>query len=353
MRRSEKAPHAERILVLRYRFIGDTILAVPFLRNLRRAYPDAKIDVLVGPESGNVLDGCPYVDELIEFDTTRFHKYDRGRGARRSFWSYVSFLRRRRYDTAFILKRSFSSAALAFLIGCRHRIGYDTEGRRLLLTTPVPFDPGRHEVESLLDVLRAACLPVEDNYLEAFISEAETQLVKKMVPALKEPGRKVIFHAAAAHPDKMYPLENWADLIAKMVVKHKVTPYFVGSGQDVLLYEKLLELSQVKGVNLAGVLSLRQTMALLSQMDLAICTDSGPAHLAAAVGTPTLALFGPTDPERWRPWGWQHAALFDEKLECRPCHYKKTCEDRPCLTALAPERVMAAAEQLMAEQVLV
>ena len=83
-------------------------------------------------------------------------------------------------------------------------------------------------------------------------------------------------------------------------------------------------------------------MALYSYMDLAVCVDSGPAHLAAAVGVPTVTLFGPTDPARWRPWGPKNVALFDKSLPCRPCNYHKVCDDRPCLTQMAPHRVVSA-----------
>ncbi|MGH9553973.1 MAG: glycosyltransferase family 9 protein, partial [Terriglobales bacterium] len=131
MATTKKLLEGKRILVIRYRFIGDTILTGPFLKNLRHAYPDATIDVLVGPQSGEVLNGCPYVNDLIVFDTTRFHKYDSGAGAKRSFWSYVSLLRKKHYDLVFVLKRSWSSAVLALLTGARYRVGYATEGRQI------------------------------------------------------------------------------------------------------------------------------------------------------------------------------------------------------------------------------
>ena len=340
---------ASRILVVRYRFIGDTILTVPFLRNLREAYPDAKIDVLVGPQSGEVLNSCPYVDELICFDTTRFHKYDQGEGKARSFWSYVFELRKRKYDTAFLLKRSFSSAMLALLIGCKNRIGYN-KGRSFLLTHSVEWNQKVHEVESTLDVLRAVGIPINNTEMEAWITKEELEETRQLVPEINSSMRKILFHAAAAHPDKTYPLEHWATMIREMCKDPNVLPFHTGSQQDVELYEKLASMTGIKAVNAAGKLTLRQSMALLSQMDLAICTDSGPAHLSAAVGTPTIALFGPTDPERWRPWGVRHVAIYDETLSCRPCHYKKTCDDkRQCLTELSPDRVVMTARSVLAK----
>jgi heptosyltransferase II len=340
---------ANRILVIRYRFIGDTILTVPFLRNLRRVFPDARIDVLVGPQSGQVLAGCPYINELIEFDTTRFHKYDSGYGGKKNFLAYAWQLRKGRYDTAFVLKRSFSSALLALLIGANERIGYSTKGRDFLLTRKTPWNGNIHEVESTLDVLRCAGVPVRDNYLEAWVSPEEMTELLKLAPALSNIKKPVLLHAAAAHPDKLYPLEFWAQIARTLHETWDFTPVFTGAPLDSELYSNLERLAGVPCLNLAGKLSLRQSMALYTLMKLSICVDSGPAHLSAAVGTPTIALFGPTDPVRWRPFGEKHLALFDEQLICRPCNYNKTCIDRPCLTQFDPHRIIDKAIELYSQ----
>jgi heptosyltransferase II len=337
---------AKRILVMRYRFIGDTILTVPFLRNLRRAFPQARIDVLVGPQSGKVLEGCPYVDELIEFDTTRFHKYDSGSGKKKSFWGYALDLRKRQYDTVFVLKRSLSSAFLALLTGAKKRIGYSANGRDFLLTDTAPFNTHIHEVESTLDVLRCAKVPIYDNHLQAWVSAEEKQQILDLAPELANIKKPILLHAAAAHPDKVYPLPFWAQIARTLSQSYGFTPVFSGAPLDVDLYAELEKLAGVPCLNLAGKLNLRQSMALYTQMQLAICVDSGPAHLSASVGTPTVAIFGPTDPVRWRTFGDEHVALYDEQLECRPCNYNKTCVDRPCLTQFDPAVVIETALKL-------
>lgn len=336
--KSKSQPRCERILVIRYRFIGDTILTVPFLRNLRAAYPHAIIDVLVGPKSGEVLQNCPYINELIPFDTTRFHKYDRGEGKPKTLLSYALTLRKRKYDTVFVLKRSFGSALLAFLSGARLRVGYRGKGH-CFLTHKVPFDTGIHEVESLLANLTVLQIPVTSKELEIFPSEAELSGVRELVPELSEPGGRVLIHAAAAHPDKMYPLASFAELIRRLFEELALKPVFSGDKQDIALYDELATLAGVPCLNLAGRLSLRESMALYTFMDLAVCVDSGPSHLAASAGVPTVTLFGPTDPVRWGPYGSRHRAVFDAGLACRPCHYHKTCDNRPCLTELSPELI--------------
>lgn len=332
---------ATRILVMRYRFIGDTILTVPFLRNLRTAYKNARIDVLVGPESGAILNGCPYVDELIPFDTTRFHKYDRGQGRPRNFLAYAVDLRKRSYDLVLLLKRSWSSGLLAWLSGAKWRVGYDTEGRRMFLTHPVAWDSTKHEVESTLDVLRAANIPVLDNYLEAWISQAEADEIERLVPELKKDANHVLIHAAAAHPDKMYPLQHWAQIVKRLHDECGILPFFTGAERDHRLYQELQEISGVSGVNLAGQLSLRQSLALYQRMKLAVCVDSGPAHMAAATDTPTIALFGPTDPNRWRPWGANHVAIFDPTSVDRPCEFHQDCRIPRCLAKIDAQVVVS------------
>lgn len=343
--------NAKRILVVRYRFLGDTILTVPFLRNLRRACPDAKIDMLVGPVSGQVLNGCPYVDEFINFDTTRFHKYDRGEGDKKSYFSYLFELRKRKYDTVFVLKRSLSSAFLAFATGAKVRAGYATEGRSLLLTHKVPWNTEIHEVDSVLNVLESVGITVSDKHLEAWISPEETAAVHRKVGDFSAYGKRMLIHAAAAHPDKTYPLPLWAEVVKGLNREFGMTPFFTGDRNDRGTYEELEAASGIKGVNMAGELTVRESMALYKEMDLAVCVDSGPAHLACAAGVPTVTLFGPTDPNRWRPLGDMTEAVFDETLECRPCHYKKTCDDRrQCLTELAPSKIINASRQLLSKR---
>lgn len=334
--------NAKRILVIRYRFIGDTILTVPFLRNLRQACPDAVIDVLVGPQSGTVLENCPYVNELIVFDTTRFHKYDSGQGKAKNYWHYAFMLRKRKYDCVFVLKRSLSSAFLSWFTGAPLRIGYATEGRNFLLSHPVKWRKDVHEVESLFDILNSAGVEVSNRELEAWVSAQELERVQSLVPELKESGMKVLIHAAAAHPDKMYPAENWLEILKALNEKFAATFYFSGAERDVKLNNELIADSGVRGVNTAGRLTLRESMAVYSMMQLALCVDSGPAHLCAASGTPTVAIFGPTDPNRWRPYGEKHKSVYDKSIECLACAEKRTLTRHDCLIKLDSQKVVEA-----------
>jgi len=122
--------------------------------------------------------------------------------------------------------------------------------------------------------------------------------------------------------------------------KWDATFYFSGAERDVQLNDELIKGSGVKGVNAAGRLSLRESMALYAEMQLAICVDSGPAHLCAAQGTPTIAIFGPTDPNRWRPYGPEHQAIFDSSIQCQACSERKSLTKHDCMIKLDPQKII-------------
>ena len=174
----------ERILVVRTRFVGDTVLAIPFLRNLRRAFPAAIVDVLVEPASGGVLADCPYKDELITWS----------RPPRRlrmlpesvtNLVAYAGWLRSRGYTRAYVLKRALSSTLLVRLAGIPHSVGFAGQGGGLLLSRSVPIAEDRHEVEVFLDQLRADGVPVDDAHNENWVSTPTAAKVEALLDAVE------------------------------------------------------------------------------------------------------------------------------------------------------------------------
>jgi heptosyltransferase II len=326
------------ILVVRYRFLGDTILTVPFLKRLREAHPEAHISVLIGPQSGVLLQNCPYIDQLINFDTTRFHKYDLDAGKSTPFWNYAWELRKQNFDTAFILKRSFSSALLAWLAGIPKRIGFDTEGRGFLLTKKITFDPKRHEVLNFLDHLPQPYKepPAKSDRL-FWPTEAEKQKAKIIIKSLNSEQKKILIHAPAAHPLKMWTIRGWSELLKKLKEQnHQIV--FSGAASDGTYYKQIEELSGLKAdLNLCELNNtLRENVAIYQHCNLAICVDSGPMHLAAAVGLPVLALFGPSDPVRWHPWCEKYWILQPaQKVQAVSTQY----QDRALLEELSVDEV--------------
>jgi len=335
----------KKILVIRYRFIGDTVLTVPFLRNLRRAYPDAQIDMVVGPVSGDVLLDCPYIDNLIVFDTTKKHKYENTGEQKKNFFSYVKLFRENKYHKAYVLKRSLSSAVLAFLSGIPQRIGFDTEGRGLLLTKRVPYVKEDHEVQSFLDVLRADDIPVEDNYLEGWVNVKSESKIQDILKNYNLEGKKkVLVHATSGNEKKQWPYEYFARVIEYLSNEKNSAVFFTGTKKDAEVYNEILNLVKNSlnspAVNLCGELSIQDSTALINKMDYALGCDSGTLHIAASLNIPVIGLYGPMNYKKWHAWGDIHKPLHLD-LPCMPCELRIKCDKNyACIRDITPEMVI-------------
>jgi heptosyltransferase-2 len=348
----------KRILVLRYRFIGDTILTVPFLRNLRRAEPDAHIAWLVAPGSIGVIEGIPYVDELLFWDPVTIHADSRG--GHRTLGQKSEFirnLRKKRFDTAYVLKRSFSSALIAYLSGARKRVGFDTEGRGFLLTRRVPYRLDQHEVLNFLEVLRADGVPVTDDYLEYWLTPDEVRRGDEILAgAGVSPGEPLaIIHPFASFPPRGWHHEEYAALSYRLAGRG-LRAVILGGDRDRADWELCRPLFAAGTVSLVGTVSLRETLAVLRRGAVFIGNDSGIMHLAAAAGLPLVALFGPQSPVRFGPWGRRVRVIY-KQFPCSPCRQKffKECEPslrgKPaCIEAITVDEVFGAVEALLEEQ---
>jgi len=339
----------KRILVLRYRFIGDTILTVPFLRNLRRAEPEAYIAWVVAPGSAEVIKGIPYVDELIYWDPVTIHADSRGTHRTwKEKWGFIRELRARHFDKVYVLKRSLSSAIMALLSGASERIGFATEGRGLLLSKRVPYRTDLHEVENFLAVLRADGIEVTDNFLECWTTPEEDASAQGFIADAGLPAGKplVAIHPFAANPQRGWPLEEFAALAALMS-GHGYTPLLLGAPGDRSDFDAAQVLFGTGVVDLVGKCSIRVTMALLKRCSLFFGNDSGIMHLAAAAGIPLVALFGPQSPVKFGPWSEQAAVIY-KKFNCSPCRQKFFTECDPstrqrpaCIEAITVDEVFA------------
>jgi heptosyltransferase-2 len=344
----------QKILVLRYRFIGDTILTVPFLRNLRRARPDAWITWVVAPGSAEVVKGIPYVDEVLYWDPVTIHADSRGtHRTLKSRLDFVRELRRRKFDTVYVLKRSFSSAIMALLSGARRRIGFNTEGRGFLLTKRIPYHLDRHEVLSFLDVLRADGIEPTDDHLEAWIDAAEDQEARSLMGA--GPGFLAI-HPFASSGVKSWPLERFADVAHTANRLYGLVPVVLGGSRDLEAANGVAGLFPAGTLNLTGACGLRVTMAVLARCAAFIGNDSGIMHLASAAGIPLVAVFGPTSPVRFGPWGVNCRVVYS-RFPCSPCRQRlfTECEPTPsgrprCIEDIPSSTVIEELKSLLSEQ---
>lgn len=345
------AAKRKRILVLRYRFIGDTILTVPFLRNLRLAEPDAFIAWVVAPGSSEVIKGIPYVDELIYWDPQTIHADSSGAHKTwREKLQFLKTLREHEFDKAYVLKRSLGSAIMAYISGAGERVGFATEGRSLLLTKRVPYRNDQHEVLNFLDVLRRDGVPVVDDHLEAWLSPEEELFAENFYRnAGIQPDESLIgIHPFAANPPRAWHLDNFIELANRLQSEKNCRIVFFGGPRDKdAVPELLTKMSSVPVLAIGGT-TIRQSMALIKRLKLLVCNDSGIMHLAASLQVPLVALFGPQSPVKFGPWGEKCRVVYSS-FPCSPCKQKFFTECQPslrerpeCLESITVQQVFQA-----------
>lgn len=341
----------KKILIIRYRFVGDTVLSIPFIKNARENFPDAQIDVLVSPNSGELLEGNPDINNVLYLDTAKKHKYEKTNNTTNTSKTYKSFffcataLRKEKYDLVFVLKRSFSSALLSFLSGAKTRIGFGTEFRSFLLTCPVKYKGNIHESENFLNCLTPLKIKARKYYPEIYPDEREKNKANGFVVRLDKFKPKVLIHASSAHSYKMWPLRYFAQVMDKLFTDHEAQFVFTGAKSDKHIYEKILSFSKKRSrfkiLNLCGLTTIKECFAIYKGLDLAICVDSGNAHLAAAADIPTHVLFGPTRKEKWLPLGKKVFPIsLEQPLPCQPCDVKIFCSHKNCMKLLKPQKVL-------------
>lgn len=356
----------KRILVVKLSDIGDVLTATPALRALRESFPAARLDALIPPNSAPVLAESPLVDDVIVFDK---FQYDRPIDAFRpsSLAALVRFardLRRQCYDCLVILHHlttrwgTLKYALLAVTSGAKVRVGLDN-GRGWFLTHRVP-DEGfgaKHEVEYWLDAVGTIGAGTEDTSLEMAIGAEDEAFVNDQIPMTKSQTPRPV---VAIHPGsggyslaRRWAPKGFAQVADALVERYRARIVLVGTPADGV--SQVASLMRSEAVNLEGSTNLRQLAAILKRCDLFIGADSGVMHLAAAVGTPLVAIFGPSNHRAWGPWprDGRHIILHAD-LPCSPCSYvgykvgqREGCEAMTCMKAIAPEMVLAAAERLL------
>jgi lipopolysaccharide heptosyltransferase II len=310
-------PRFHRILVSRMKFIGDVVLTTPLLRSLRTAYPEAYISYLGEQEAVTLLEGNPHLNEIIPFDFQRPMLREQTRVAR--------LLRRRKFDLAVDLFGNPRSALLIFLSGAGVRVGPDRKGRGALYTVRVRDDGiPKSAVEFHNQSLRAIDVPVVPSKTEIYLTREEREVGHNVILELAGASGKVTRPVVGIHPGATWPVKRWlperfAGLADRMV----------GRGATVLLTAGVREEETIAAVQRAAkkshpVLSafpLRRLAAVIAACDVYVTNDAGPMHIAAAVGTPTIGIFGPGEENIWFPYSQDdgHCALRKD-VPCHPCH---------------------------------
>lgn len=338
-----------RCLVIQTAFLGDVILTVPLLRLIRELDHVTRIGAIVTPLGSALLRGQGIVDDVIEYD-----KRGRDRGPA-GFARVAGAARGLAVDAAIVPHRSFRSALLAVAAGARTRVGFGSSGGRILLTRRMPYPPGEHEavrvarlVEGVGGALPDAGLPVELSVPAGGAEEADRALAAAGVAA----GAGIVVLApGSAWPTKRWPAERFAEAAGALREKLGATVVLSGGEADAPVAREVAALAAGAVVDLTGRVSVPGWIALIARARVLVSNDSAAAHVAAAVGTPVVAVFGPTVPDQgFAPYG-AGARVVEAELPCRPCgkHGAPRCPrgTLDCMLGVSSEAVVREAVDLV------
>ncbi len=346
----------ERVLVVRLRSIGDTVLSTPSLIALQRFLPHAQIDILLEDWVAPLLDGFDAVNNVVRIGTGTFERLQTARKLRRS-----------RYDVVFNLHGGTTSTFLTYATGARHRVGYAAyQYSRLythLLSSSGDFwlQQHTHSAEQQLALLGFVEIPVADRPRSRLIAlpSADATLEEKFSAEMQRRGAAeaetraiasvpfALIHPTAAFATKQWATENFART-AEFLFEQGLQTIAVASNNERGVLENLSSESKVPILTFDD-LSLPEITALASRAKIFVGNDSGIAHIAAAVETPTVVIFGSSNRNHWRPWTGAPNEIVYEEFACQPCpgyECKEFGEPR-CIQSVRVERVISAIEHVL------
>ena len=331
------------ILIIKLRYIGDVLLATPVLRALRERFPEARLTMAVNRGTEEVLAGNPDVQEVLVVE----------KGGLAEQLRFLREVRRRRFDAVIDLTDGDRAAILAGLSGAPLRIGFNEEHRwrGLLYTTVAHVGPSSvHRIEHDLAALRPLGIEPKVGQPKLYLSREDDERAARLleeVGLVGAGGPLVMFQPGARYWFKAWPAERFAALADRLTESFGCRVVIGGSGQEQKLAEEVRRQARSTPTVLAGRTPLRTYAAVLKRCALFVGSDNGPMHMAAALGVPVVALFGPSNPDEWGPRGPAVRVLY-EGLDCRRC-FHPTCERgaESCMKRIAVDDVYAAAGSLL------
>lgn len=345
-----KEQNTNRVIVRGTNWVGDAVMTVPALRELRRLLPGAQITLATRPWAKELFADVDFLDDLLIYD-------------RRGPWSAIKQTaewRRGNFDLAILFPNAFEAALIPALARVPFRIGYATDGRTRLLTNPLPvpeWRSSRHEIFYYLNIVEelerelfdsvhmADCPPDASLHIsEPHQSEASGLL---RAHGVRE-GRALVALCPGSINSraKRWPAERYGALADSLIDELSAEVLLIGSPEEQDVSQEVRRQMRNKPIMLTGETSLAQVAAVLSLVDLLVTNDTGPAHIASGLGRPTLVIFGPTNPLTTRPFS-PAAEILREPPDCAPCMLRDCPIDHRCMTAISPQDVLERARLLL------
>lgn len=346
----------QRILLIQLSAIGDTILAIPTIRAIRNRFPNAHLAMVASSINLQYLENCPYIDQHIPCRLEELMK------SPRSLIRFIMALRCQRFDCIIDFEHwARFSALIAYGSGASRRIGFrsSVQHRHYLFSDVVEHVPGQHEVVNFLKIARLLGCTMREADLEVWLKQEDLDWAKEFFNEMSiDPKRPVIaIHPEAGRrgePRRRFPQDRYVAVVDALVERYKAQIILTGAPSEIELSKEIASQIRSSCVVAAGKTEINQLAALFSNADLVICGNCGPMHLAAAAGTPVVALHGPTNPSQWAPWGKGHTILQVD-VPCSPClnlGFEYGCSalsdgTSPCMHTIQVGEVLKACERYL------
>lgn len=339
----------KRVVVRGTNWVGDSLMTVPALRALRRILPDAEITLVIRPSAQGIFSEADFVDDVLLYD-------------RKGVFSVVPQVRewrRRKFDLAVLFQNAFEAALIPFLAGVPLRLGYATESRQALLTHPLALPDwrsSRHEVFYYLYLVTAleqmlfGASTIFDTDPDASIEISDVRK-REATELLRLHGVHEDELVVALCPGsinsraKRWPAEAYAALADRLIDAHRQV-LLIGSKDEADVSREVTRRMRHQPIVLTGKTTLDQITAVLAGVDLIVTNDTGPAHIGAALGRPTIVIFGPTNPLTTRPFSLT-AEILRHPPDCAPCMLRDCPIDHRCMTAITVDEVFERSHALL------
>jgi len=334
----------KKILVVNVNWLGDVLFSTPAIKALREKYPDAHIACLVVSRCEEVLKNNHRINEIIVYD-----EYEKHRSLPAKY-RFIRMLRKKKFDTVYVLHQSLKRAMIGFLAGIPNRYGYNTKGRAFLLTYAVPApEEALHKIDYFLNLLRECGIEAKDRNCEFFTNEDDQKQARSILAkiGINENDPYVMMNPGGNWFLKRWPIDYFAKVSDLLIEQKGLKVIISGSKKDVGLANEMLAKMKNKAAIISGQVSLGQLGVLMRKSQVVVSADSGPMHIASAVGANTVAIFGPTSVELTGPVGAGKTIVLQNDIDCGiPC-YKLDCRDNRCMASVSSQQVYDAVCKLL------
>ena len=345
-----------KILIVKLSAIGDVIHILPALNAVRKQYPDAHITWLVEEAAYSVIQGHKALDRIIVSKRKTWLKGLVRRSCLKNIreaCGFIKDLRDTRYDLILDFQALLKSGVLIGLARGGRKIGFDKgmehqEHSYIFLNERVPpVDMEVHALTRGMMLLEAIGISSNDVEYNIYISDQDRKKAEDLLQQHKKKEYKLLaaINPVAKWETKLWDNAKFAKLADRLIKQYNAKVFFTGSAEDRELILDIISRMKCKAYNLAGMTSLKILAALYEKASIVVSTDTGPMHLAAAVGTPVVALFGPTAPWRTGPFGDGHQ-IVRAGLECSPC-FKRQCKTAECMKQISIKQVLDAVSRVI------